>query len=169
MPDSAAPPSAPHTRTAFAEAAARRRALFTARDALSAEILGGAVTRADATCDQGSPGVPPLEYALPKPVRPRSWLARRSYAAKQRARRDALLSSGLFDPDWYRARYPDIETAGMDPLQHFLDHGSFEGRSPGPDFNVTVYLALNPDVVAEPIEPWMHYTLHGRAEGRATK
>ena len=36
----------------------------------------------------------------------------------------------LFDPDWYRATYPDIRTAGTDPLAHYLEHGAVEGRWP---------------------------------------
>ena len=36
----------------------------------------------------------------------------------------------LFDPEWYLATYPDIRTAGMDPLAHYLEHGALEGRWP---------------------------------------
>ncbi len=36
----------------------------------------------------------------------------------------------LFDPDWYLATYPDIRTAGIDPLAHYLQHGAIEGRWP---------------------------------------
>lgn len=36
----------------------------------------------------------------------------------------------LFDPDWYLSTYPDIRTAGIDPLQHYLEHGAVEGRWP---------------------------------------
>ncbi|WP_336489768.1 hypothetical protein [Methylobacterium nigriterrae] len=155
----------------WAQAARQRRALFVARDALSAEILKGSETGI-ATGDAAapvSPGAPTLVFALEKPTRPRSWRARRSHAATDRRRRRLFEASGLFDAAWYRARYPDVETAGMDALEHFLDHGSFEGRSPGPDFDAIAYLARYPDVVSEKMEPWLHYVLHGKAEGRATK
>ena len=36
----------------------------------------------------------------------------------------------LFDPDWYLATYPDIRTAGIEPLPHYLEHGAVEGRWP---------------------------------------
>ena len=36
----------------------------------------------------------------------------------------------LFDPDWYLATYPDLRTAGLDPLAHYLEHGAVEGRWP---------------------------------------
>lgn len=48
-------------------------------------------------------------------------------------RRDALRKAaekrGLFDGREYLARYPDVRTAGMDPLQHYLRHGHAEGRN----------------------------------------
>ena len=38
--------------------------------------------------------------------------------------------TGLFDADWYRNRYPDIEAAGVDPFGHFIAYGEAEGRDP---------------------------------------
>lgn len=35
-----------------------------------------------------------------------------------------------FDPDWYRASYPDIIQSGVNPLRHYLRHGRREGRMP---------------------------------------
>jgi len=36
----------------------------------------------------------------------------------------------LFDHDTYLAHYPDVAASGADPLQHYLNHGMAEGRSP---------------------------------------
>ncbi len=36
----------------------------------------------------------------------------------------------LFDTDWYLTQYPDVAAAGVDPLQHYLNHGRFENRWP---------------------------------------
>lgn len=36
----------------------------------------------------------------------------------------------LFDATWYLQRYPDVATAGVDPLQHYLHFGLREGRWP---------------------------------------
>lgn len=36
----------------------------------------------------------------------------------------------LFDANWYLSQYADVATAGVDPLQHYLTHGRFEGRQP---------------------------------------
>jgi len=41
-----------------------------------------------------------------------------------------LAASGLVDADWYNRRYPDVVSAGMDPVRHYLRHGSGEGRDP---------------------------------------
>ncbi|WP_141325425.1 hypothetical protein, partial [Acetobacter orleanensis] len=45
-----------------------------------------------------------------------------------------------FDGGWYLAMYPDVREAGIDPLEHFLNHGSQEGRSPNALFDSQAYL-----------------------------
>jgi len=65
--------------------------------------------------------------------------------------------TGLFDPEWYLARYPDVRASGMDPLRHFVEHGHFEHRSPGPGFDAAAYLAANPDAAKSPLSPFAHY------------
>ena len=55
---------------------------------------------------------------------------------KARARLDRwrhmrrIVRSGLFDPTYYLARYPDIAHVGIDPLVHYVDWGAREGRHP---------------------------------------
>ncbi len=46
---------------------------------------------------------------------------------------DLLLASGLFDAEWYRRRYADVDPSELDPLEHFLSFGMELGRDPGPD------------------------------------
>lgn len=41
-----------------------------------------------------------------------------------------LRQSGLLDPDWYLATYPDVKAAGIDPYWHFVTFGYREGREP---------------------------------------
>jgi len=38
-----------------------------------------------------------------------------------------------FDPQWYFHQYPDVAKAGVNPYQHYLTYGQFEGRQPGPN------------------------------------
>ena len=78
-----------------------------------------------------------------------------------------VVESGLFDARWYLERYPDVASAGIDPLVHYLTAGGFEGRVPHPDFDGAFYLASNPDVAAAGVNPLVHYVTAGRAEGRA--
>ncbi len=78
--------------------------------------------------------------------------------------RDVLLQ--VFDADYYRAIYPDIAEAGIDPLDHFLTEGWREGRAPSRTFSVPDYLEFNPDVAALGINPFLHYVIAGRSEGR---
>jgi len=39
-----------------------------------------------------------------------------------------LINSGLFDPDWYSATYPDVGMSGVPPHEHFLRIGRRLGR-----------------------------------------
>lgn len=48
--------------------------------------------------------------------------------------------SGLFDADYYLANNEDVRMSGMDPLRHYLVHGSEEGRNPSLRFNTVSYL-----------------------------
>lgn len=55
---------------------------------------------------------------------------RRKMAIKKTARK--LVSSGQFDPEWYLAKYPDVSLSGMDPAQHYVMFGRYEGRASRP-------------------------------------
>ncbi len=46
----------------------------------------------------------------------------------------ALISSGIFDREWYTASFPDVALAGMDPAEHYLFLGRRLGRKPSPNF-----------------------------------
>ena len=102
----------------------------------------------------------------------RKRLLGKSYADAAEAVRNSndaqvLARSSLFDPKWYLATYPDVAMVGVNPLEHYLYHGAFEGRAPGPGFDSRWYLAQNPDVVAAGLNPLVHYLVAGRRENRA--
>ena len=82
-----------------------------------------------------------------------------------RSPRIRLLSSGLFDPDWYSTQYPD--TRNVDPTDHYLHHGASEGRQPSPAFDAAAYLERNPDVRHAGANPIFHWLDYGRREGRS--
>jgi len=76
------------------------------------------------------------------------------------------LAAPHFDADYYLARNPDVRADGLDPLDHFLQHGWRESRAPHSGFDVAYYLAANPDVAAAGMNPLLHYLWAGKAEGR---
>ena len=81
---------------------------------------------------------------------------------------DILQKSGLVNADWYRRIYPDVGSAGLEPVEHFCEHGAAEGRSPNAYFDTVWYLEQYPDVGQEGVNPLLHYILIGAAEGRST-
>lgn len=74
--------------------------------------------------------------------------------------------SGLFDEKWYLATYRDVAGAGLDPISHYLRHGFWEGRSPGPRFDGPWYWQKYPDVARAGKNPLVHYIRRGKVEGR---
>ncbi len=79
-----------------------------------------------------------------------------------------IKDSGLFDEDWYLSRYPDVRSACMHPIIHYLAYGELLGRDPNPGFNTRFYLQEHPDVAATGINPLVHYITHGMHERRAS-
>ncbi len=73
---------------------------------------------------------------------------------------------GLFDPAWYRMRYPDVQSVGTDPLHHFLTWGAAEGRDPNRWFDGAWYQEHYPDVAASGLLPLVHYLQCGAPELR---
>ena len=71
-----------------------------------------------------------------------------------------------FDAAYYVAHNPDINWAGVDPLQQYLDQGWKQGRNPNAWFDVKYYLQRNPDVAASGAEPLQHYEEYGWKQGR---
>jgi GT2 family glycosyltransferase len=80
-----------------------------------------------------------------------------------------LLASGLFDPDFYLDRYPDVAATGADPVAHYLRLGWREGREPSPRFDAALYVESYPDVAEARANPLVHYLRYGRAEGRIAR
>lgn len=76
--------------------------------------------------------------------------------------RRLIVASGLFDPEWYLERYPDVAAAHLDPLDHYLNHGGVEGRKAGPAFDGRWYMERYPDVVGSGLHPLVHYLVHGQ-------
>jgi len=77
-----------------------------------------------------------------------------------------ILLTPHFDRDYYLTSYPDVAKAGIDPVEHYLNHGWAEGRDPHPEFSTRYYLETNQDISEAGINPFEHYIVSGKAEGR---
>ena len=74
-----------------------------------------------------------------------------------------------FDGNYYLAKYPDIEQAGVDPLNHYCMVGWRERRDPSSDFSTAYYLDANPDVADAGVNPFWHFVVAGKVEGRMAR
>jgi hypothetical protein len=77
-----------------------------------------------------------------------------------------IRSSAFFEEKYYIERNKDVEESGIEAALHYLLHGGFEGRDPGPLFSSDAYLRNYPDVASAKFNPLLHFELHGRREGR---
>lgn len=77
-----------------------------------------------------------------------------------------ITASKMFDQSWYLNSYPDVASAKLDPIAHWVKYGVYEGRDPTPDFSSLFYLSQNKDVLDAGMNPFCHYIEYGKAEGR---
>lgn len=76
---------------------------------------------------------------------------------------DAIKNSGLFDENFYKSTYPEVEGDG---LTHYLTKGYKEGKYPSLDFDPEFYYRNYPSVKQENINPLLHYITYGKNEDR---
>ena len=79
--------------------------------------------------------------------------------------RSRMLLSGLFDPDYYIERYPDVLAFSKGPLEHYLEYGWREKRQPSARFATTQYINFYDDVEESGLNPVLHYLLIGKSIG----
>lgn len=77
-----------------------------------------------------------------------------------------IRQSEFFDAEYYLSVNQDVAENGMDPAEHYLKFGAFEGRNPSQYFNSTWYLNNYPDVSQAGVNPLLHYITYGQSEGR---
>lgn len=65
-----------------------------------------------------------------------------------------IKKSGLFDEDFYKKEYPDIEQSGIDPISHYVLHGHLENRNPAVFFSTKIY---KDSVSIDGENPFIHY------------
>lgn len=72
----------------------------------------------------------------------------------------------LFDPNFYRARHPDVLGDDSELAEHYLTLGWRLGFDPSKDFSTKMYLKSNVDVHEKDMNPLLHFLRYGRSEGR---
>jgi len=71
-----------------------------------------------------------------------------------------------FDAQWYLARYPEVESSYLTPINHYFQIGELLGWRPCPDFDPTWYRKQYPDVISHNLSPLLHFISFGIEEGR---
>ena len=78
-----------------------------------------------------------------------------------------IQKSGLFNPEYYLATYPEVNNTYMSPLKHFVYYGVYEQNNPSESFDTSFYLKAYLDVDMMMINQFVHYISFGSVEGRA--
>ncbi|MEE2001524.1 CDP-glycerol glycerophosphotransferase family protein [Alkalimonas sp. MEB108] len=79
---------------------------------------------------------------------------------------DLIANSDYFDANYYLEHNPDVAEAGIDPVEHFLKFGGFEGRKPSERFDPEFYLQKYEDVAESGMNPLLHFIQSGAEENR---
>lgn len=76
-----------------------------------------------------------------------------------------VLKLGLFDLEYYQSSYPDVVSAGLDPVAHYINLGDAEGRRPNAVFDPAFYRTQFDKNALGNISSLYHYTMLGEAIG----
>ncbi|MFE1601978.1 glycosyltransferase [Methylobacterium sp. ID0610] len=109
-----------------------------------------------------------VEYAVRTGRALNGYRRRRPIRTKSQASKDYAAiknSTGMFDAAWYLTEYPDVKQSGIDPIAHYVEHGSKEGRMPNPLFMTHWYLDRYPEARSSGENPLVHYIRHGVDRG----
>lgn len=78
-----------------------------------------------------------------------------------------IARSKVFDPEWYRAAYPNLRIGRMFPLCDYVVRGARAGRMPNPLFDSAWYLRRYGRDAQLGVNPLAHYVCYGAKEGWA--
>lgn len=78
-----------------------------------------------------------------------------------------LEGSGVFDPQFYLARNPDVAASAYQPFEHYVQYGADENRQPSERFDPGFYRSQCAGRGIEPGNCVLHYLTTGRAAGLA--
>ncbi len=110
-----------------------------------------------------------LRWKLVSPLKRHGKKNKKMRAEQLQQQKKQVAHSGLFDAEWYLQAYPDIAEAAIDPIEHYLMMGAYEGRNPSEVFDTSWYLLYYQDVTDSGFNPLVHYIRYGQKENRATR
>jgi glycosyltransferase involved in cell wall biosynthesis len=84
------------------------------------------------------------------------WLAQYDY--------DCIISSGLFDANWYFDTYNKKYNLSTNLLEHYLTEGVKLKLNPSVGFDTAYYIEENQDVSTAGVNPFIHYVTQGITE-----
>ncbi|MDT0511698.1 MULTISPECIES: glycosyltransferase [unclassified Halomonas] len=139
---------------------------------LSTQFVGVRQAYMDAARRWHAAAESPSDLYLPlrpawRPYAAPSSICRQALPVRSAHPLDTLQASELFDAGWYLRTHLDLQDTIIEPLAHYWQAGSVEGRDPGPHFSVSGYRYAYPDVDEQGQEALHHYLTRGRHEGRA--
>lgn len=136
-------------------------------------------TYANITCEPTDASVflsvvaEPVTYHLIEKWRSRKWAEEDDFNPSMTLNEKQLYQyetlKDHFDNVYYLSRHPELKTAQLDPLVHYLNVGVNKGYNPTLDFETDYYLAHNPFLKTININPFYHYLVHGQACGLTAK
>lgn len=78
----------------------------------------------------------------------------------------ALEETGLFQPDWYLATYPEAAESSLSPIEHYVRVGEKKGFDPNPWFDVADYLRKSAAARRFPAPAPVHYARKAWRKGK---
>lgn len=67
-----------------------------------------------------------------------------------------IRDSNYFDEEFYLSENHDVKNMGIDPIEHYLLYGAYEGRDPSRTFSTVEYVISHPEILRSKINPLVH-------------
>ena len=94
-----------------------------------------------------------------------AWARCHTISSELASRVEEVRVSGVFDPDFYAQRYPEVVGVGKGLMDHYVRFGIWENRDPGPLFSCAHYLNQVGEETSMPAI--LDFLLCGDATGRS--
>jgi hypothetical protein len=95
------------------------------------------------------------------------FLKKITYHKMRKYRKPYKIIKPYFDVKFYLQENPDVGASNQNPILHYLEHGSREGRRPNLDFDTQFYKQKYAAEIGD-TEPFLYYIMSGKGKGHAT-